>query len=110
MLKVAAAQTFVSADIAENGRAIRKLISSAAAQGVRLINFCEGALSGDGKFQIMARMIGRPVIGRLKMPSCVPSLSFAGNFAFSRLSAEHIGSPMVILPTTVSMSSQKEAL
>ncbi|ANL72572.1 nitrilase/cyanide hydratase protein [Rhizobium phaseoli] len=34
------------------------------------------------------RMIGRPMIGRLKMPSCVPSLSFAGNFAFSRLSAE----------------------
>ncbi|WP_237359208.1 nitrilase-related carbon-nitrogen hydrolase [Rhizobium phaseoli] len=55
MLKVAAAQTFVSADIAENGRAIRKLISSAAAQGVRVINFCEGALSGYGKFQIMAQ-------------------------------------------------------
>lgn len=53
MLNVAAAQTFVSADIAENGRAIRRLISSAAAQGVRLINFCEGALSGYGKFQIL---------------------------------------------------------
>ncbi|WP_246638837.1 carbon-nitrogen hydrolase family protein [Rhizobium binae] len=53
MLKVAAAQTFVSADIAENGRRIRRLISSAAAQGVRLINFCEGALSGYGKFQIL---------------------------------------------------------
>ncbi|ANM04620.1 nitrilase/cyanide hydratase domain-containing protein [Rhizobium phaseoli] len=110
MLKVAAAQTFVSADIAENGRAIRKLISSAAAQGVRLINFCEGALSGYGKFQIMAQDDWQTYDWAAQMPSCVPSLSFAGNFAFSRLSAEHIGSRMVILATTVFMSSPKEAL
>ena len=53
MLRIAAAQTFVSRDIADNGSAIRRLISSAAARGARLINFCEGALSGYGKFQIM---------------------------------------------------------
>ncbi|MBB5663491.1 putative amidohydrolase [Rhizobium leguminosarum] len=53
MLRIAAAQTFVSSDIADNGNAIRSLISSAATEGARLINFCEGALSGYGKFQIV---------------------------------------------------------
>lgn len=52
-LKIAAAQTFVSSDIAENGRAIRSMIARAAADGVRLVHFCEGALSGYGKFQII---------------------------------------------------------
>ncbi|PDS99866.1 carbon-nitrogen hydrolase family protein [Rhizobium sp. S9] len=53
MLRIAAAQTFVSSDIADNGSAIRSLISGAAAKGVRLINFCEGALSGYSKSQIV---------------------------------------------------------
>ncbi|MGR9470615.1 carbon-nitrogen hydrolase family protein [Rhizobium leguminosarum] len=51
-MKIAAAQTAVASNIADNGHAIRALISSAAGEGVRLINFCEGALSGYGKFQI----------------------------------------------------------
>jgi len=51
-LKIAAAQTVVSSNIAANGSTIRELISSAAGEGVRLINFCEGALSGYAKFQI----------------------------------------------------------
>ena len=52
-MKIAAAQTFVSADITANGNAIRAMISSAAAEGVRLVNFCEGALSGYAKMQIL---------------------------------------------------------
>ena len=52
-LKIAAAQTLVSSDIAANGGAIRNMITAAAAGGVRVINFCEGALSGYSKFQIM---------------------------------------------------------
>lgn len=52
-MKVAAAQTFVSADVAANGQAIRAMIAHAAAAGARLINFCEGALSGYAKSQIV---------------------------------------------------------
>jgi predicted amidohydrolase len=52
-VKIAAAQSFVSPDIATNGSAIRKMISSAAADGVRLVNFCEGALSGYAKMEIL---------------------------------------------------------
>lgn len=52
MLKIAAAQSIVSADIRANGKTIRSLIQEAAEQGVRLINFCEGALSGYSKAQI----------------------------------------------------------
>jgi predicted amidohydrolase len=52
-LKIAAAQTLVSPDIAANGSAIRSMIAGAAASGVRVINFCEGSLSGYSKFQIM---------------------------------------------------------
>jgi predicted amidohydrolase len=51
-MKLAMAQTVVSTDILANGAAIRAMIASAAAQGVRLIGFCEGALSGYSKFQI----------------------------------------------------------
>jgi predicted amidohydrolase len=51
-LKIATAQTIVSADIAANGSAIRLMIARAAAGGARIINFCEGALSGYSKFQI----------------------------------------------------------
>lgn len=52
-MKIAAAQTLVSPDIAANGSAIRSMIAAAAAGGVRVINFCEGSLSGYSKFQIM---------------------------------------------------------
>ncbi|KQV82919.1 carbon-nitrogen hydrolase family protein [Rhizobium sp. Root1220] len=51
-MKIAAAQTNVSACVSANGTAIRGMIADAAAEEVRLINFCEGALSGYGKFQI----------------------------------------------------------
>lgn len=51
-MKIATAQTVVSSDIPANGGAIRAMISSAAAQGARLVNLCEGALSGYAKSQI----------------------------------------------------------
>ncbi|WP_320202149.1 carbon-nitrogen hydrolase family protein [Agrobacterium sp. rho-13.3] len=51
-MKIAAAQSIVTNDIAENGRTIRVLIEEAAKQGARLVNFCEGALSGYSKAQI----------------------------------------------------------
>ncbi|MCV9960586.1 carbon-nitrogen hydrolase family protein [Pararhizobium sp. BT-229] len=51
-MKLAMAQTIVSTDIPANGAAIRAMIAHAAAQGVRLIGFCEGAFSGYSKFQI----------------------------------------------------------
>lgn len=51
-MKVAAAQTPVSADIASNAAAIRNALEDAAAQDVRLVVFCEGALSGYAKAQI----------------------------------------------------------
>ncbi|HXV31445.1 MAG TPA: carbon-nitrogen hydrolase family protein [Sinorhizobium sp.] len=49
---MATAQSAVSPDISTNATAIREMIESAAHQGARLINFCEGALSGYGKAQI----------------------------------------------------------
>lgn len=52
-MKIATAQTLVSSDIAANGSAIRNMVAAAAASGARVINFCEGALSGYSKFQIM---------------------------------------------------------
>ncbi|PKR59176.1 carbon-nitrogen hydrolase family protein [Thalassospira lohafexi] len=51
-MKLAVAQTRVSRDISENGVAIRRAMKSAAHQGARVINFCEGALSGYAKSQI----------------------------------------------------------
>lgn len=51
-MKIAAAQSLVTKDIAENGRTIRALIQQAAQEGARLVNFCEGALSGYAKAQI----------------------------------------------------------
>lgn len=53
-MKIAAAQSLVTTNVAANGRAIRALIEQAAADGARLINFCEGALSGYAKAQITA--------------------------------------------------------
>ena len=52
-MKIAAAQTLVSPDVAANGSAIRSMIVAAAASDARVINFCEGSLSGYSKFQIM---------------------------------------------------------
>ncbi|ASY74394.1 carbon-nitrogen hydrolase family protein [Sinorhizobium fredii] len=51
-MKIAAAQTVVSSDIASNGKAIRQVLIDAAEDGVRLVTFCEGALSGYSKAQI----------------------------------------------------------
>ncbi|URK87653.1 hypothetical protein LP421_07055 [Rhizobium sp. RCAM05350] len=51
-MKLAMAQTVVSTDISANGAAIRAMIANAAAQGARLVGFCEGALSGYAKLQI----------------------------------------------------------
>ncbi len=53
-MKLATAQTFVSSDISANGATIRLSITRAAAEGARLIVFCEGALSGYAKSQIIA--------------------------------------------------------
>ncbi|MEK1893008.1 MAG: carbon-nitrogen hydrolase family protein [Rhizobium sp.] len=52
-MKIAAAQTIVSTDNAANGSAIRSMIAAAAATGARVVNFCEGALSGYSKLQMM---------------------------------------------------------
>jgi predicted amidohydrolase len=52
-VKIAATQTFVSADISANGQSIRSMISRAAEGGARLVSFCEGALSGYSKFQVL---------------------------------------------------------
>lgn len=52
-MKIAAAQTLVSPDITANGSAVRSMIAAAAASGVRVINFCEGSLSGYSKFQML---------------------------------------------------------
>ncbi len=51
-MKIAAAQTAVSKDTSTNAALIRQVITAAAAEGVRLISFCEGALSGYSKAQI----------------------------------------------------------
>ncbi|KQS98166.1 MULTISPECIES: carbon-nitrogen hydrolase family protein [unclassified Rhizobium] len=53
-MKLAMAQTVVSSDIAANGAAIRAMIRHAAVDGARLIGFCEGALSGYSKLQILS--------------------------------------------------------
>ncbi len=52
MIRIAAAETPVTGDIAANGETIRRQIASAAAEGVRLACFCEGALSGYAKLHI----------------------------------------------------------
>ncbi|RCK52324.1 hydrolase [Thalassospira profundimaris] len=51
-MKIAAAQTAVSKNISTNAALIRQVISDVAQDGVRLVNFCEGALSGYSKAQI----------------------------------------------------------
>lgn len=51
-MKIAVAQTLVQSDIRANGIAIRTVLADAAAAGVKLVTFCEGALSGYAKSQI----------------------------------------------------------
>jgi deaminated glutathione amidase len=51
-VKIAAAQTPVSHDLSANIDAIERVMRDAAAEGVRLVSFCEGALSGYAKAQI----------------------------------------------------------
>lgn len=52
-MKIAVAQTPVEPDIRANGEAIRKILLAAHEQSIRLVVFCEGALSGYAKSQIM---------------------------------------------------------
>ncbi|HWV20029.1 MAG TPA: hypothetical protein VN036_03275 [Devosia sp.] len=51
-MKIAAAQTPVAQDIGANGDTIRNVLRAAHAQGIALVVFCEGALSGYAKSQI----------------------------------------------------------
>jgi len=53
-LRLAIAQSAVSADVQENGRHIRSLMDQAASVGARLVHFPEAALSGYVKSQIKA--------------------------------------------------------
>src|SRR5687767_8642544 len=52
-VKIATAQTVITRDVPANGTVIRRMISDAASDDVRLISFCEGALSGYSKSQIL---------------------------------------------------------
>lgn len=51
-IRVAVAQSSISADPRVNGATIRTVMSEAAAQGSRVVQFPEGALSGYAKTQI----------------------------------------------------------
>lgn len=51
-IRIAAAQTEVSVNIAANGANIRTILQLAADRGVRVVVFCEGALSSYAKRQI----------------------------------------------------------
>lgn len=52
-MKIAAAHTLVERDIRANGAAIRQCLLEAAATGTELVLFCEGALSGYAKSEII---------------------------------------------------------
>ncbi|KQO76805.1 hypothetical protein [Rhizobium sp. Leaf262] len=52
-MKIAAAQSTVTNDVAENSRTISCLIRQAAMRGARLVNFCEGGIGNF--FQIALR-------------------------------------------------------
>ena len=54
-IKIAMAQSQISADVRENGREMRKLMRRARAGGAAIALFPEGALSGCSKAQIKAR-------------------------------------------------------
>ena len=49
---IATAQSYISADIRENGREIRKLMRQASEEGAAIVHFPEGAMSGYTKSQI----------------------------------------------------------
>jgi len=51
-IKIAVAQSLITPDVHANGSHIRDLMSRAATDGARLVQFTEGALSGYGKAQI----------------------------------------------------------
>jgi predicted amidohydrolase len=48
-VKIATAQSQISADIRENGREIRRLMQQARAKGAAIVHFTEGAMSGCSK-------------------------------------------------------------
>jgi len=49
IIKIATAQSRVEKSIEKNGNEIRKLIKRAKSKGVKIVHFCEGALSGYSK-------------------------------------------------------------
>lgn len=51
-IQIATVQSYISADVRENGREVRKLMQQAWAEGATLVHFPEGALSGYAKKQI----------------------------------------------------------
>jgi predicted amidohydrolase len=51
-IKIAVAQSLITPDVCANGSHIRDLMTQAAAEGARLVQFTEGALSGYSKAQI----------------------------------------------------------
>lgn len=54
-MKIAVAQTPVAQDIRANGNTIRNVLLAAHAQSIALVVFCEGALSGYAKSQIIRK-------------------------------------------------------
>jgi predicted amidohydrolase len=53
-IKVAVAQSRISADVRENGREVRGLMRRARAGGAAIVHFPEGAMSGCSKAQVKA--------------------------------------------------------
>jgi predicted amidohydrolase len=51
-IKIATAQSRISADVRENGREIRALMRRARSEGAAIVHFPEGAMSGCSKAQI----------------------------------------------------------
>jgi predicted amidohydrolase len=51
-ITIATAQSYISADVRENGQEIRRLMQQARAEGASIVHFPEGALSGYTKSQI----------------------------------------------------------
>ncbi len=51
-ITIATAQSYISADVRENGQEIRRLMQQARGEGAAIIHFPEGALSGYTKSQI----------------------------------------------------------
>ena len=48
-MKLATAQSQISADVRENGREIRTLMRQARSEGAAIVHFPEGAMSGCSK-------------------------------------------------------------